>query len=119
MTTQEIATRLVEFCRTGQWEQAYTKLFSDDAVSIEPEAMGGFEKETKGLDAMQKKAQQFGEMVEAMHSVEVSDPLVAGNSIALTLVMDATMKGRGRSTMSEICLYKVKDGKIVSEEFFM
>jgi hypothetical protein len=32
--------------------------------------------------------------------------------------MDAKMKGAERSTMSEICVYKVKDGKIISEQFF-
>jgi len=119
MTTQEIADRLVELCRTGQFEQAYTELFADDAVSIEPEAMGGFEKETKGLDNLHKKAQQFGKMTEEVHGVEISEPIVAANSFAIKLVLDATMKGRERSTMSEICLYKLKDGKIISEEFFM
>jgi hypothetical protein len=29
------------------------------------------------------------------------------------------MKGQQRSTMSEICVYKVKEGKIISEQFFM
>ena len=119
MTTQQIADRLVELCRTGQFEQAYTELFADDAVSIEPEAMGPFEKETKGLDNLHKKAQQFGEMTEEVHGVEISEPIVVANSIALKLVLDATMKGRDRETMSEICLYKIKDGKIISEEFFM
>jgi len=119
MTTQQIADRLVELCRTGQFEQAYTELFADDAVSIEPEAMGGFEKETKGLENMHKKAQQFDAMLEAVHSIGISDPIVAANSFAIKLEMDATMKGRERSTMSEICLYKLKDGKIISEEFFM
>ncbi len=119
MTTQEIADRLVEICRSGDFEKAYHELFADDAVSIEPEAMGGFEKETKGLDNMFKKAEQFGQMVEAIHSVEVSDATVAGNSFVTKLAMDATMKGRGRSTMTELCVYKVKDGKIISEEFFM
>jgi hypothetical protein len=32
--------------------------------------------------------------------------------------MDVTMKGRPRETMSELWVYKVKDGKIVSEQFF-
>jgi hypothetical protein len=29
------------------------------------------------------------------------------------------MKGRERESMSELCVYTVKDGKIVSEQFFM
>jgi len=119
MTTQQIAEQLTEFCRKGEFDKAYKELFANDAVSIEPEAMGGFDKETKGLDNIFKKAAQFMQMVEAVHSVEISDPIVAGNSFAVKLVMDSTMKGQGRSTMSEICLYHVKDGKVISEEFFM
>jgi hypothetical protein len=29
------------------------------------------------------------------------------------------MKGQGRMNMGELCVYRVKDGKIVSEEFFL
>jgi ketosteroid isomerase-like protein len=32
--------------------------------------------------------------------------------------MDVTMKGQGRMKMDEIAVYGVKDGKIVSEQFF-
>jgi len=32
--------------------------------------------------------------------------------------MDVTMKGAPRMNMDEICLYEVKDGKIIREEFF-
>lgn len=35
------------------------------------------------------------------------------------MTMDCTMKGHPRVTVPELCVYKVKDGKIVSEEFFM
>ncbi len=119
MTTQEIADRLVELCTQGQFETAQKELFADDAISIEPEAMGGFEKETKGLDAIIAKGHQFTAMVEETHGAQVSEPLVSGNSFATTLTMDITMKGKGRSTMAELCVYQVKDGKIVSEQFFM
>ena len=56
-------------------------------------------------------------MVEQYHSFTVSEPLIAGDVFALVLSMDLTMKGRGRIPMSEVAVYKVKDGKIVSEQF--
>jgi hypothetical protein len=34
------------------------------------------------------------------------------------MTMDVTMKEYGRITMSEICVYHVKDDKIVQEQFF-
>jgi hypothetical protein len=118
MTTQQVADRLAGFCRKGDFEKAQKELFADDAVSIEPQSTAGFEKETKGLDAILEKGKQFNSMMEEAHSVQISDPIVAGNAIAFSLDMDVTMKGRGRSTMSEICVYEVKDGKIISERFF-
>jgi len=58
-------------------------------------------------------------MVEKFHGVKTSEPLVTGNAIAIALTMDVTMKGRGRVKLEELCAYEVKDGKIVSEQFFM
>ncbi len=119
MTTKEVAARLHALSAEGKFEAAQNELFSKDAISIEQEASPGFEKETKGLPAIIEKGHAFESMVEAVHGIKVSDPIVAGNAIALTLDMDVTMKGRGRSNMSEVCVYQVKDGKIISEEFFM
>jgi hypothetical protein len=119
MNTQQIATRLVELCRQGQFEAAQKELFAEDAVSIEPRATPDFPKETQGLRAIIDKGHKFESMVEQMHGCNVSAPLVTGNAIALALSMDVTMKGRGRLKLEEICAYEVKDGKIVSEQFFM
>jgi len=119
MTTQEIANRLVELCRQGDMEAAQKELFAEDAVSIEPYPTPDFDKETKGLEAIAEKARKWGAMVEETHSMVVSDPLVASNSFACTMAMDMTMKEHGRMQMTELCVYNVKDGKIISEEFFM
>ncbi len=119
MIIQEIADRLVQLCARGQFESAQKELFADDAISIEPYATPEFEKETKGLDAILEKGKKFEAMVETMHNLEVSSPIVATNRIAISIRMDVTMKGKGQMDMTEICLYKVKDGKIISEEFFV
>ncbi|MEO7529956.1 MAG: nuclear transport factor 2 family protein [Sediminibacterium sp.] len=119
MTTEEIAKRLVELCRTGDYETAQKELFANDAVSIEPVETPEFAKETKGLEAIISKGHKFSDMVEAMHGGSVSEPIVAGNSFAIILSMDMTMKGKGRMNMSELCVYQVKDGKVVSESFHM
>jgi hypothetical protein len=119
MNTQQIATRLTELCRQGQFEAAQKELFADDAISIEPANMPDFPRETKGLRAIIEKGHKFESMVEKIHECTTSAPLVTGNAIALALTMDVTMKGRGRVKLQEICAYEVKDGKIVSEQFFM
>ena len=119
MTTKEIAKKLKKYCEEGKFEEAQKELFAKDAVSIEPMAGGGFDKETRGLDAIIKKGDKWKEMVSATHSIEISEPTIAGNTFSLSMRMDVTTKDRGRQDMTELCVYQVKDGKIVSEQFFM
>jgi len=119
MTTKEIAKRLKKLCDKGDWEGAHRELYAKDAVSIEPEASGGFEKESHGLDAIIEKGKKWQSMVSEVHEIEVSEPMVAGNTFAVTMRMDMTMKDKKRSDMTELCVYHVKDGKIISEQFFM
>jgi ketosteroid isomerase-like protein len=119
MTTKEIAKKLKKLCDKGDWEGAHRELYAKDAVSIEPEASGGFEKESHGLDAIIEKGKKWESMVSEVHEIEVSEPMVAGDSFAVTMRMDMTMKDKKRSNMTELCVYHVKDGKIISEQFFM
>lgn len=116
---REIADRLVALCRKGDFETAQKELFSSDAVSIEPYATSRFEKEARGLNAIFEKGRKFERLVEAMHTLEVSEPIVADHSFACTMRMDATFQGKGRVDMRELCVYEVKNGKIVSEQFHL
>ncbi|MBC7553770.1 MAG: nuclear transport factor 2 family protein [Taibaiella sp.] len=117
MTTQEVANRLVELCRMGQMEQTQTELYADDATSTEADDSMG-PRLVNGLDGIKEKGKMFMSMVEEFHSSTISEPVVAGHCFSLSWAMDVTMKGQGRSTMEEICVYKVKDGQITGEWFF-
>jgi hypothetical protein len=118
MTTNQIANRLVELCRKGQFETAQKELFAEDCMSIEPHASPAFAKETKGLDAIIEKGKKWESMVQSVNQMEVSDPMVANNSFACTMHMDVTMKDKQHWDMTELCTYTIKDGKIVVEQFF-
>jgi len=117
MTTQEVANRLSELFKENKWEQAQEELFSDDCESIEPPHAQGLQT-VKGKEAIKQKAVDFNNMVEEMHGGWVSDLLVGGNYITCAMGMEATFKGMGRTKMEEVCVYEVKDGKIVKEQFF-
>lgn len=119
MNTHEIAKKLAAYCKEANWEGAQRELYASNARSIEPYSTPEFEKETVGLDAILAKGDKFNSMVEKMHSIEIGQPIFAESSFAFVMTMDLTMKGQGRMKMAEICLYQVKDGKIISEEFFI
>jgi len=116
MTTQEVANQLVAYIRQGQIVEAQAALYAEDIVCIEPEGLmaPAF---TKGKQAVAEKGKQFAAMIEERHGGSCSDPVVGGRYFSVAMSIDATMKGMGRQVLDEICVYEVKDGKIVREEF--
>lgn len=117
MTTKDVAQKLVELCRHGKIDEVQEALFSNEAQSIEASDMMG-PKIVVGLDGIKEKSKAFQAGVEEFHGAVISDPIVAGNSFAITWSLDATFKERGRMTIEEVCVYQVKDGKITLEQFF-
>lgn len=116
MTTKDIALRLVETCRRGDYVAAQRELYAVDAVSIEPE--GRPDSVARGLTAIAEKTRAFDEMFDVHRNV-IGDPIVADPFFACTMSVDVTVRKTGaRKTLSEICVYEVKAGKIVREQFF-
>lgn len=117
LTVQQVANRFFELAQHGEFEQIHSELFSDDASSIEPQNAGGMQS-VQGLDAIAKKQVSWNEMTEEIHGVRVTEPQVAGNFFTCTISLDVTLKGQERSRMDEVAVYEVRDGKIISEQFF-
>ena len=117
MTTEQVAKRLVELCRQGKYQQVYDELFSPEVLSIEPE--GGPWGTVQGFEAMAEKSKQWNEMIAEFHSGFVSDPLVAADHFTLVMKSNVTLKGMDHPIdMDEVCVYRVDNGKVVSEQFF-
>ena len=57
-------------------------------------------------------------MAAQFYNSTITDPVVAGDYFSVGWDTDIQMKDQQKQTICEICLYKVKDGKIVSEQFF-
>lgn len=117
MTTQEIGSRLFKLCQLGQFETAQKELYAENATSTESNMQGGRITVT-GMDAIVAKGKSFMAMIEEMFGGNTNEPKVYGNYIFMEMSMDVKMKGMDRMNMVEMCCYEVKDGKIVSEEFY-
>ena len=79
---------------------------------------GFLPKETRGMDAVRKKAELFISEVENFYGSIISDPVIAGDYFSVAWKTDIQMKGEARKTATELCVYKTNKGKIVSEQFF-
>lgn len=117
MTNQEIANRLHSLVKAGDYFTAYDELFSTNVVAIEPQLSEMGLAEVKGLEAVKEKVATLGQGIEELISREMSAPIVTDSHIAFTNTVKARLKDGHEFNLSEICLYKVADGKIISEEF--
>lgn len=117
LTTQEVANRLVSLCREGKFVDAIQELYAPHVVSIEPEGGPGPSR-IEGFDKVISKSIEFGKSMEQVHSMVISDPVVADSFFSVGMHMDIDMAGIGRTKMEEVCVYEVKDGKIVRDQFF-
>ncbi len=116
MTTQDVANKFHEYMQVGAFDKIYSELYSQDCLS--KEAPGSPWPDVQGMDAIHEKGKKWNEGLEAMHGGTTEAPQIAGNYFSCFMTMDFTPKGGPRTNMEEIGMYGVRDGKIVSEEFF-
>jgi SnoaL-like domain len=118
MNTQEIADRYVKLCQQGKMEACLDELYAKNAVSVEAISPPGMDKTAQGLDAIRAKGKTWGES-HVVHKAEVNGPFPHENRFAVRFVFDVTDKPSGkRSTMDEVGLFTIENGKITREEFF-
>lgn len=116
MTTQEVATKFHQYMQEGAFDKIYNELYSHDATS--EEVPGSEWAKANNINEIFEKGKKWNEGLEAMHGGTTDKPVVAGNYFVCRLTMDFTPKGGARTAMEELALYKVENGKIVSEQFF-
>ncbi len=117
MTTDQVASRFNELAKQEKWFEIQDELFSDNVKSIDPQDSPYFGY-AEGKAAVRKKGEEFVKRVEAAHSRHTSEPIIAGNHFAVAREVDITVQGFGRIQINEVMLYEVKDGEIISEQFF-
>lgn len=115
-TTHEIANRLTELLGEQKFVQAYEELFIEDAVSIDP--IYADNPPLKGLKNLVNREKQFLSRAN-IHQISLSEPLVSGSYFTVSLSMDFSTADQGRKQLTELCIYKVADGKIISQQFFI
>ncbi len=117
MTTREVAACFDELAKQEKWFEIQDKLFSDDVKSIDPPGSTYFGY-AEGRTAVRKKGEEFVKKIEVFHGASTTESVVGGDYFSVGREVDITVKGFGRIQMQQIMLYKVREGKIVQEQFF-
>jgi hypothetical protein len=116
-TTQQVALRFNELAQQEQWFQIQDELFAENVRSIDPPSSPYFGY-AEGKAAVRKKGEDFVAKVVQAKRRYTTHPIVTGNHFAVGREVDIVVEGHGRVIINEIMLYEVKDGEIVSEQFF-
>lgn len=115
----KIAETLVQNCKEGREFAGLDELYAEGCVSCEAASMPGEPRQFNGVEAIKKKHEQWGQMME-VHGATVEGPFYHGDDkFGVIFDIDATQRDSGqRMQMKEFGIYTVADGKIVREEFF-
>ena len=84
-------------------------MYADNATSTEFNPRTQQIETVEGLEAIIAKGKHFVEMIEEVHSLTVSQPVVAGNYFSVAALMEVTLKGMGKMQMDEIAVYKLNN----------
>ncbi len=117
MNVNDVAQTWAKYCLEGKFDKAYEELYDQNCLSLEMKGFPGTER-AEGMQAIMEKGEKWNSMVEQFHGLEIDGPIVAGDHFSATMKMDITMKGQPRKVDEEICVFQVKNGKIVCERFF-
>ena len=116
-TIQQVAARFNELAQQEKWFEIQDEFFSDDVKSVDPPGSPYFGY-AEGKAAVRKKGEDFVKKVRDFHGAYTTQPTIGGNHFAVGRGVDITVEGFGRVKIDQIMLYEVKDGQIVSEQFF-
>jgi hypothetical protein len=109
--------RFKELAQQEKWFEIQNELFSGNVKSIDPPDSPYFGY-AEGKAAVRKKGEDWVKRIEGVHKRYTSEPIVSNNHFAVNRVVEIDVKGLGRVEINEIMLYEVKDGQIISEQFF-
>lgn len=120
MGALEIGQALVKAVSSGreaEW-RFVTDYYASNIVSIEGAGGEDMPQQVEGMDAIKQKHDWWYNNHE-VHEVVATGPFVGhrADQFVIHFAMDATPGGGERSTMNEIALYTIADGKIVQEEY--
>ena len=116
-TTHEVAARFNELAQQEKWFEIQDEFFADNVRSTDPPGSPYFGY-AEGKAAVRKKGEEFVKKIQQLNRVYTSQPVIGGNHFSVGRCVDITVEGFGRIKIDQIMLYEVKDGQIVSEQFF-
>ena len=117
ITIHELVLRYAELARQEKWFEIQDELFSDDIISIEPADSPWFQN-AEGRSAVRQKGEDWVKRITGVHRTSTTEPVVGGDFFAVGREVEITVQDLGNVQINQVMVYEVKNGKIVTEQFF-
>jgi hypothetical protein len=117
MTTQQVAERFAGLAREEAWFQIQDELFAENVKSLEPPDSPWLQN-AEGKRAVREKGEAWVGRITAAHKRHTTEPIVGENHFVVGRDVDIDVQGLGRVRINQLMLFEVKEGRIVSEQFF-
>lgn len=114
MTTEEVAKKIAQYINEGKNLQAEEELYDKEVISYEQNGLT-----VKGLESVMAKTKSAIDNIEEFFGGGVMQTFVGTDTFLLDIQMDMKPKGGERMQMKEYGFYKVKNGKVIEEYFYM
>lgn len=114
MTHIEIANEFVKRYRSDNPFSKY-ELYDEDCISIE-NPKNGEKSIIKGLDEIKTKGAEFYKQFDTVTKREISDPVIIENGFNVNFKIEG-VKNNQPFIITELAIYSVMNGKIITEEF--
>ena len=117
MQTQELGNAIVRLCEERRGIEAVSRFYANDVISNEAPGTA-VELRSEGKASVLAKNQWWYENHE-IHELTARGPFSGANDqFAILFEIDVTQSGSGeRIRISEVGVYKARDGQIVEETF--
>ena len=116
---KEIAYGLIDCWNRMDFHTAYQTFYAQDAVKVEPTAIGDYPNEIRGLETLMAQEDSIQQEIMETHQIYIAEgPFIGASGFSIVIKSDFTHRATGtRHIFREVGIFTVEDGKIVREEF--
>lgn len=115
----EIAHGCIALWNAGNHPEAYRQFYAEDAVKVEPTALGDYGTTLKGRDNLIAHEEMIQGAIATVNAVYVAEgPFIGSSGFSVVIKSDFTMNDSGiRFIFREVGIFTVEGGKITREEY--
>ena len=114
-----LAYALIDCWNAMDFHRAYQNYYHEDAVKVEPTAIGDYPNEIRGLAQLMAQEDSIQQDIMETHQIHVAEgPFIGASGFSVVIKSDFTHRATGtRHIFREVGVFTVEEGKVRREEY--